>query len=111
VDAIAPASAAPVSTPISITTIAGTATSGQMFEYFVAAVPCTVPALRGRSLKAARRALVAAHCGLGKITKSGGAKARSGKVVVQGSAPDSQFAAGRKVAVTLKPPKPAHTKR
>jgi hypothetical protein len=110
VEAISPPSPGPAAMPISITTIAGTATSTQNFEYFIPAVTCTVPALKGKSLKAARRALVAAHCGLGRVTKRGGAKARSGKVVRQNRAPGSESGSGAKVAVTLKPPPSAHKK-
>lgn len=108
VDAIAPPSATAVATPVSVTTIAGTATSRQGFEYFVPPVLCTVPALKGKSLKAARRALVAAHCGLGTVTKRAGAKTKSGKVVRQSKAPGSQFASGGKIDVTLRPPKTSH---
>ena len=44
---------------------------------------CHVPKLRGKTLKAAKRELAAAHCALGSVTKRKGIKAKHGKVVGQ----------------------------
>jgi hypothetical protein len=60
--------------------------------------PCVVPRLKGKSLKATRRALVAANCSLGKVKKGRG---RVGKVSGQSPAPGKELAAGSGVSVTV----------
>jgi hypothetical protein len=52
---------------------------------------CVVPRLKGDSLSAARKALLRAHCALGKVTKPA---ARGGRLVVTTQSPH----AGRKLA-------------
>ncbi len=108
ITATAPAHAAGAA-PISVTTIAGTGTSSQAFTYDApptatpgpAPATCTVPRLKGKSLKAARRGSRAADCKLGKVTHKRGVTARSGKVNGQSPKPGKVVAAGTKVTVTL----------
>jgi hypothetical protein len=98
-------------TPISVTTIAGTGTSSQNFVYDgpPPVVPgpaptraiCTVPSLKGKKLKAAKRSSRAAACAIGKVTKGKGITAKSGKVKAQRPKPGKVLAAGAKVNVTL----------
>jgi hypothetical protein len=110
--AIAPAGAAgPVA--ISVTTPAGSATSGGQFTYVtpataapspVSALPpaaCTVPKLKGKMLKAAKRALRAADCKLGGVAKIAGATAKSGRVKWQKPRPGTTSGPGTKVSVGL----------
>jgi IPT/TIG domain len=107
ITAVAPAVAAGA-VPITVTTIAGTATSGGQFTYPApatsgpeqssgpgvspgsgpapapAALPtrpatCTVPKLQGQTLAAAKAKLKGADCRLGKVTKPKGAKAKGAK--------------------------------
>ncbi len=101
--------------PVTVTTVAGTATSPQQFTYVIPPAPaskiqCVVPNLAGKKLAAAKKALANAHCALGKVKKLGGATPKSGKVSKQGSKAGAKLAEGSKVAVTLKPAKPAGKK-
>jgi hypothetical protein len=78
-DPVAPASTPTATTPPSVKT-------------------CTVPRLRGRTLKAARRALKAAGCATGRVTKGKGGK----RVARQSVRAGARVPAGTKVALTLK---------
>jgi beta-lactam-binding protein with PASTA domain len=69
-----------------------------------------VPNVVGKKLKAATKALENAKCKLGTVKKLAGATPKSGKVSKQGAKPGSQLAVNAKVAVTLKPAKPAAKK-
>jgi IPT/TIG domain/PASTA domain len=106
ITATAPAGAAG-GVPVSVTTLAGTATSSQQFTYqtppapIVPAPTCTVPRLKGRSLKASKKRIKAADCKIGKVTKKKGAKVATGKVVGQSRKPGTVLAAGTVVNVTL----------
>jgi hypothetical protein len=64
-------------------------------------VTCKVPKLTGKSLPAAKRALVAADCALGKVTKRKGPAASKGKVVGQGKKPGTVLADGAAVTVVV----------
>jgi hypothetical protein len=116
VPAVASSASSTEVVPVKVTTVAGTATSPQQFTYVLppstplGRLQCVVPKLTGRTLAAAKKALTKAHCRLGKVKKLGGATPKSGKVSRQGSKPGAKLAYGSKVAVTLKPAKPAGTK-
>jgi hypothetical protein len=122
ITAVAPASAGAASVSVSVTTVAGKAVATQAYKYEAPPAPapmpapaatpahCVVPNLTGKKLQAAKKALVNAKCTLGAVKKLGGATAKSGKVAKQGSKPKSRLAAGSKIAVTLKPAKPATKK-
>jgi beta-lactam-binding protein with PASTA domain len=58
-----------------------------------------VPKLKGRKLKAARKALRNAHCTIGKIT---GPKGKTALVTKQKPKPGSVLSAGSKVNLTIK---------
>ncbi len=62
---------------------------------------CSVPSLRGDSLRGAKNRLRAAHCGVGAIRLADGATAAKGKVVKQFRGAGTELAAGAKVAVKL----------
>jgi hypothetical protein len=62
------------------------------------AVNCVVPRLKGKSLKAARKALTKAECKLGKVK---GHKGKSAKVRKQNPKPGKVLAPGAKVNVKL----------
>ena len=66
-----------------------------------APIPCTVPALHGLSLHAAKARLRAAHCAIGQVRLAAGATAGKGKVVKQFRAAGTELAAGAPVAVKL----------
>jgi hypothetical protein len=107
ISAVAPAAVTgPVT--VSVTTIAGTATSSQQFTYQDPVTPpptlvrtCTVPKLKGKTLKASKRKIRGADCKVGKVTKKKGAKASTGKVVAQNKKPGTVLPAGTVVKVTL----------
>jgi hypothetical protein len=65
---------------------------------------CLVPRLGAKKLKAARKALKAADCRLGRVSRSGGASARTGVVASQNPQTGKKLPAGTKVAVKLVPP-------
>lgn len=62
---------------------------------------CSVPRLKGRSLKASKQRLREAGCRIGAVTKLPGATARSGRVVKQSPRPSQVRAPGSTVRVTL----------
>jgi hypothetical protein len=65
------------------------------------AAKCKVPKLRGKKLRAVKKALTKKNCKLGRVKKKKGATAKSGKVVKQQPAPGKLLPAGSKVKVTL----------
>jgi hypothetical protein len=62
---------------------------------------CVVPKLAGKSLKAAKKKILAAGCKVGKVTKTDGPKRKKGKAVHQSVKPGKTLPAGSKVAVTI----------
>jgi IPT/TIG domain/PASTA domain len=106
--AVAPASATAGEAQVSVTTVAGKATSPQAFTYEAPPPPaprCVVPKLAGSKLRGAKKALSAARCRLGKVTKVKGATAKNGKVSSQSKKPGTKLAAGAKVNLTLRSPR------
>jgi hypothetical protein len=99
ITAVAPASTTLADVPLTVTTIAGTATSPSTFAY----EGCVVPKLNGKELKAAKKKLKAADCKIGTVTKKEGATAKTGKVKKQSPKAGKILAPGSKVKVTLKP--------
>jgi hypothetical protein len=65
-----------------------------------ASKPCVVPHLVGKTLRAAKKSLSAAHCGVGKI-KRAYAKTKSGRVVAQAPKARRHLKGRSKVALTL----------
>jgi hypothetical protein len=109
---------------VSVSTVAGTATSGQQFTYqapqtsnqtptsnptpsptpapiAAAAKTCTVPKLKGKSLKASRTAIIRADCNVGRVNRKKGVKAATAKVVGQSSKPGTVLPSRTAVNVTL----------
>ena len=79
------------------------ATAADKFTYTAGPPPvtpvCKVPKLKGKTLKAARKALKHAHCTLGKVK---GPTSKTAKVTKQKPKPGSVLKAGSKVNVTTK---------
>lgn len=100
ITAVVPPAAGPGQVPVSVTTIAGTATVPQPFAYEA----CVVPKLKGKAPAAAKKALSAAGCGLGKVTHRAGPKTgkKMPRVVGQSPAPGKTLPAGTKIALTVK---------
>src|SRR5262249_23634183 len=103
--AVTPPRAEPGTVPISLTTPVGTTTQGT-FTYGIQPQPgCVVPRLRGKKMKAVRRALGAAECELGTVKRLAGATAKTGRVVGQSVRPGAVRRFGEEIDVILKPPK------
>jgi IPT/TIG domain len=112
ITAISPAGSAG-SVPLTVTTIAGTATSSEGFTYRMPspaptptpiaspAPTCTVPSVKGMKLNAARGKVKGAHCALGKNIRNKGANNRNGKVVAQSLKPGTIGPLETVVRVTL----------
>jgi glucodextranase-like protein/PASTA domain-containing protein len=79
---------------------AGNATTATLVLTRVAP-PCRVPRLAGRTLTAARRALSAAHCGLGSVTSSRSRRVRRGLVISSRPGSGSVQRPGTKVRLVL----------
>lgn len=62
---------------------------------------CSVPRLKGRTLRGSRRQLAHSHCGIGRVTVRIGGNARTGKVVRQSPRPGVLAAAGTQVNVVM----------
>jgi hypothetical protein len=97
ITAMAPASKTLAKVPLTVTTIAGTATSPSTFSYS----GCKVPKLSGKTLKVAKKKLKKADCKLGKVTKLKGASAKTAKVTKQSLKPSKVLAPGAKVNLKL----------
>lgn len=97
ITAVAPASKTLSKVPVTVTTAAGTATSAQTFAY----KGCKVPKLKGKKLKAAKKAIKKGGCKVGNVKKLHGATGKTGKVTKQGPKPGKILAPGSKVKITL----------
>jgi hypothetical protein len=124
ITAVAPASASPTTVPISVSTIAGTATSSAGYAYVAdssggggtvgggggagangggAGGPrCVVPKLKGLRLRGSKKRLRKAHCWIGKVRRKGGASAAKGRVLRQFPEPGQLMPPGTRVKVLLR---------
>jgi hypothetical protein len=96
--AVAPAAAGPSVVDVSVVTVAGTspAVAGDHFTYEA----CVVPKLKGKKLKAARKALGKADCKLGKVTRRKHAR-KSPRVLTQSAKAGAVLRPGARVSVKL----------
>lgn len=83
------------SVPVTVTTVAGSAQGTFSYE------GCVVPKLKGKSLKASRKALDRRQCKLGKVRKRRGATAKTGRVKRQSRLPGAVLPSGTKVEIAL----------
>lgn len=97
ITAVAPASATLSKVNVTVTTIAGSATSPGLFSY----EGCKVPKLLGKKLKASKKKARKADCKIGKVKKRDGATAKTGKVVKQSPRPGKLLPPGTKIKLTL----------
>jgi hypothetical protein len=96
ITAVAPASTTVGAVDVTATTIAGTSANVEADRFFYEG--CVVPKLKGKKLKAGKRALHQADCKPGKITRR---KGKPGKVLKQGAKPGKVLASGTKVNLTV----------
>jgi hypothetical protein len=62
---------------------------------------CVVPSVKGKTLASAEKAIVAAHCGVGKIKKTRSNHVKKGRVISQGTARGTTLASGAKVNLII----------
>jgi uncharacterized delta-60 repeat protein len=65
------------------------------------AARCIVPKEKGKALRTAKRALVKAHCKVGKVKKAFSAKVKKGRVIAQSAKPGKKLAPGAKIRLTV----------
>ncbi len=94
ITAIAPATPTPLDLSVAVTTLAGTATSPAAYK----TTACVVPKLKGKTLKADRKALRRAGCRLGKVR---GEKTKGAKVKRQSTRVGTLLPPGAKIGVKL----------
>jgi IPT/TIG domain/PASTA domain len=94
ITAVAPPGEAIGPVAVSVTTLAGTSADDDMFTYEA----CVVPRLKGKKLKAAKRALRRADCKVGDVKRR---KRRANRVVKQTPKPQTTLAPGSEVDITL----------
>lgn len=97
ITAVAPPSKTLGAVPVTVTTVAGTATAAQPFTY----EGCRVPKLKNKKLKAAKKTIRKSDCKVGNVKKLHDATAKTGKVVKQNPPPGKILVPGAKVKVTL----------
>jgi hypothetical protein len=64
-------------------------------------VLCVVPKVKGKTLRAAKRAIRKAHCSVGKVTRAFSARVKKGRVISQKPKPGKKLAAGSKVKLKV----------
>lgn len=96
ITAVAPASAKVGPVDVTATTLAGTSPTvkDDLFYY----EGCVVPKLKGKKVKAAKRALGRADCKIGTIARR---KGKPGKVIKENPRPGKVLAPGTKVKLTV----------
>jgi hypothetical protein len=65
------------------------------------AVSCVVPKVKGKPLATAKKRIVAAHCGIGKITTARSKTVAKGRVISQSPKPGTRLRAGSKVKLVV----------
>ena len=70
-------------------------------QYTEQAPPCVIPALRGKTLRQAKTAVVKAGCKFGIVKKRVSPKALIGKVVAQSPARGKRLKGGAPLSITL----------
>ena len=96
ITAVVPASKKVGPVDVTATTLAGTSPETKDDRFFYEG--CAVPKLKGKKLKAAKKALGRADCKTGKIAHR---KGKPGKVIAQNPKPGKVLAPGTKVKLTV----------
>jgi hypothetical protein len=96
ITAIAPRSTRVSAVDVTVTTLAGTSPTVRADRFYYEG--CAVPKLKGKTLKAAKKALRQADCKLGKVKRREG---KPGKVLKQSAKPGKALKSGSKVGVTV----------
>jgi hypothetical protein len=96
ITAVAPPSATVGSVDVTATTLAGTSATSRSDHFFYEG--CVVPKLKGKKVKAAKKALGRADCKVGKVKRR---KGKHAKVIKQNPKPGKALAPGAKVNLTV----------
>lgn len=96
ITAVAPASTIVGSVDVTATTLAGTSATNRDDRFFYEG--CVVPKLKGKKLKAAKKAIGRADCKVGKVSRRHG---KPGKVIKQSPRPGKVLAPKAKVKLTV----------
>ena len=96
ITAIAPKGTKVGAVDVTVTTLAGTSPTANADRFYYEG--CTVPKLKGKTLKAAKKSLGRADCKLGKVKRGEG---KPGKVLKQSPKPGKVLKSGSKVSVTV----------
>ncbi len=96
ITATAPRGAKVGAVDVTVTTLAGTSPTVRADRFYYEG--CAVPKLKGKTLKAAKKALGRADCKLGKVKRSEG---KPGKVLKQNPKPGKVIKSGSRVSVTV----------
>jgi serine/threonine-protein kinase len=83
--------------PLGPVALTGTALAGTGLN----PLKCVVPKLKGKALKKAKRALNAAHCRPGKVTRKHSSSVRKGHVISTSPGKGKVLPAGSKVKLTV----------
>jgi hypothetical protein len=62
---------------------------------------CVVPHLKGKKLAAAEKALLTAHCAIGRVKKARSTRVKNGTVISQGQAPGKSVPSGTRVSLVV----------
>jgi IPT/TIG domain/PASTA domain len=99
ITAVAPPSTKVGAVDVTVTTLAGTSPAVRDDRFFYEG--CLVPKLRGKKLKAAKKAIWRADCKVGTIKRRKTKVSKVGKVVKQTPKPGKVFRPGAKVNLTV----------
>jgi hypothetical protein len=99
ITATAPRSKTVGAVDVTATTLAGTSVTSRVDRFYYEG--CVVPKLKGKKLKAAKKAIGRADCKLGKVTRRAGKAKQRGKVLTQQPKPGKVLALHAKVNLTL----------
>lgn len=99
ITATAPRGARPGKVDVTVTTTAGSNANTRFDDYIYRA--CVVPAVKNRTLRAAKSLLKRRGCKLGRVKKVEAPAKREGKVVKQNPRPGKVLAPGARVRVNL----------
>jgi uncharacterized delta-60 repeat protein len=72
-----------------------------LVRYLGSTVACVVPKLKGKTLRAAKRALTKAHCSVGKRTRASSPKVGKGRVIASKPGAGRTLARGAKVGLQV----------
>jgi hypothetical protein len=99
ITATAPRSKTVGAVDVTATTLAGTSVTSRADRFYYEG--CAVPKLKGKKLRAAKKAIGRAGCKLGKVTRRMGKAKQRGKVLKQQPKPGKVLALHAKVNVTV----------